>query len=102
MKSTVRHKIGNWLITFTSNVHMYCHDLSARKGNYTIQIPCEDLPSKDKTMGIWLHDLEASAKHKEELKTVLLEWADMMGVRCMVYTSRDTLNRPGFSGDSVP
>jgi hypothetical protein len=68
---------------------MYCHDLSAMKGKYKIQIPCEDLPDKEKTVGIWLYDIEASAKHKEELRSACLEWADKMEIRCKVYTSSD-------------
>lgn len=86
MKRTREHQIGRWHITFTNNVHMYCHDLSVRKGKLVIRIRCEDLPRPPKTIGIWLHDIDLSDKHREELRSAFLTWGEVMGVRCEVYT----------------
>lgn len=68
---------------------MYCHALAATKGEYRINLQCEDLPEKEKTIGIWLHDVDISAKHKEELQVVLLEWANNLDAKCKVYVTKE-------------
>lgn len=82
-------RFSGWEISFSPNVHMYCHALAATKGEYRLNLPCEDLPTKEKTIGIWLHDLDISAKHKEELQVVLLKWANSVEVKCKVFITND-------------
>lgn len=82
-------KIGDWQLSFSKNVHMYCHDLIAKNGQCCIRIPCEDLPVEENIIGVWLYDLDISAKHHEELQLALLEWANGLGIKCKVYINRD-------------
>ena len=89
MNKGVINLIGKWEIKFTNNVHMYCHSLSAKKGEYRVSISCEDLPTKEKTIGIWLHDLDVSEKHKQELQHVLLQWTNELQLHCRVYHNQD-------------
>jgi len=69
---------------------MYCHKLVAAKGEQKYVIPCEDLPCKDNFVGIWLYDVVASESHKEELRTILLNWAKEVNMRVKIYIDRDT------------
>ena len=89
MKKKSNHKIADWNIVFKKNVHMYCHDLSATKAKHRIQIQCEDLPCQNNTLGIWLYDLNISSSQKDELKSVLLQWANEIGLQCIIYISQD-------------
>jgi len=87
MKNEIVEVIGNWEISLIKNVHMYTHALSVKKGEYQVSIPCEDLPTSKKTLGIWLYNLNLSNKHIEELKPALLELATKQNVLCKVYVS---------------
>ncbi len=87
MNRELVEKIGSWEISLTRNVHMYTHALSVKKGEYRVSIPCEDLPTNVKTIGMWLYNLELSNKYIEELKSVLLELATKQNVLCKVYVS---------------
>ncbi len=89
MSRKTSENFGKWEISFSPNVHMYCHALTATKGEYRIDLPCEDLPTKEKSIGVWLHDLDISAKHKKELQVVLLEWANSLEVKCRVYVNKE-------------
>ncbi len=89
MERKIVEKVGSWEISLNRNVHMYCHSLSVRRGNYQISISCEDLPTKEKTIGIWLHALEVSEEIKKELSLVLLEWTRTLEVKFKIYISRD-------------
>ena len=70
---------------FTRNVHMYCHALSVKKEFSLINIPCEDLPKKEKTIGMWILELDVLAEIKDEIKTVLLKWALKLGLESRIY-----------------
>ena len=56
MKTEIKDTIGAWEVSLTRNVHMYTHALSVKKGEYVVSIPCEDLPTKEKTFGMWLYN----------------------------------------------
>ncbi len=87
MKTEIKDTIGAWEVSLTRNVHMYTHALSVKKGEYVVSIPCEDLPTKEKTFGMWLYNLDLSNKHINELQSVLLELATKQNVLCKVYLS---------------
>lgn len=89
MERTINETVDGWEISLNRNVHMYCHALSVSKGNQRISIDCEDLPSEEKTIGIWLHNLDAPISLKEELQQVLLKWASKYEVKFRIYLTRD-------------
>ena len=89
MEKTIRGNIQGWEISFTRNVHMYCHSLSANKGQNEIAIQCEDLAVEEKTVGIWLYDLKISEEIKKELQQIILLWADSLEEKIKIYTSQD-------------
>lgn len=89
MDSAVKDKVDGWEISFNRNVHMYCHALSVKKGERKFSIDCEDLPTPEKTIGIWLYNLKAPDEIKKELQNVLLKWADQFEVIFKIYVSRD-------------
>ncbi|EDY87312.1 hypothetical protein GP5015_2491 [gamma proteobacterium HTCC5015] len=68
---------------------MYCHALSVEKGGRKFSIDCEDLPTREKTIGIWLYNLKATDGIKNELRDVLLKWANNFEVIFKIYVSRD-------------
>lgn len=89
MNSRVKDKFDGWEISFNRNVHMYCHALSVKKGARKFSIDCEDLPTHEKTIGIWLYNLKAPDEIKRELQSVLLKWANQFKVKFKIYVSRD-------------
>jgi hypothetical protein len=89
MERKIIDKVEGWEISLNRNVHMYCHSLSVEKGNDKISISCEDLPTKEKTIGIWLHTLEEPEEIKKELAQVLLDWTKKLEVKFQIYTGRD-------------
>ena len=89
MKQTIKDNVEGWDLSLNKNVHMYCHDLSAQFWENLIQIQCEDLPNKEKTIGVWLTNLELSDERKRELQSVLLQWANKLEVTFQIYVSGD-------------
>lgn len=89
MERIVKERINNWNITLQRNVHMYCHALSMNNGDQQFNIDCEDLPTEEKTIGIWLYTLKAPEKTVKELQSILLEWANGNEVKFQIYTSKD-------------
>jgi len=86
----MRDKIYNgWSIKFKKNIHMYCHSLTMEKGNAVHDIPCEDLPSSFRLVGIWPYTLKLSSARYEDLLRGLRKWARHSGLRYRIYTSRD-------------
>ena len=88
-KQTLKDNVEGWDLSLNKNVHMYCHALSAKKGQDRMNIPCEDLPTKEKTIGVWLTNLELSDERKRELQSVLLQWANKLEVTFQIYVSGD-------------
>jgi hypothetical protein len=80
---------NGWTIEFKKNVHMYCHDLRASKGARQISIPCEDLPIRDGTVGLWLYELILDEATSRDLMEGLLEWAKASGMKFRIYATRD-------------
>ena len=72
--SKIIDKVEGWEISLNRNVYMYYHSLSVKKGDHKISISCEDLPTKDKTIGVWVYTLEESEEIKKELAEALLDW----------------------------
>ncbi len=68
---------------------MYTHDLVMSKGQDRFSIPCEDLPAKEKTIGVWLHELEAPKELVRELAQALLSWSKTLDELFHIYESRD-------------
>ena len=80
-----KHEIDGWEIFFKNNVHMYCHQLTVKKENLCISIPCEDLPCKDRTIGIWVEKIKESEEVKKELKNVLSKWCKEVETKSEIY-----------------
>ena len=89
MGKTIKDNIQGWEISFTRNVHMYCHRLTAIKEQHEINIQCEDLAAEEKTVGVWLYDLGISEEIEKDLQKIILRWANSLDERVKIYTSRD-------------
>lgn len=82
-------KIDGWDISLQRNVHMYWHALSVAKGQYKFSIDCEDLPTYEKTIGIWLYNSKIPEAMVDELQNLLLKWANRYDVKCLIYKSKN-------------
>lgn len=89
MKRSINEVFSGWEISLERNVHMYTHDLSVSKGHYRIDIDCEDLPTTEKTIGVWLHNLDISFSLKKELQEVLQHWSNQFDVKFQIYIVND-------------
>ena len=89
MERKIVDKVESCEIFLNRYVHMYCHELSVKRGRHQIAISCEDLPTKEKTIGIWLNTLEEPEEIKKELAHVLHAWTNKLEVKFQIYTSRD-------------
>jgi len=89
-KQNKRVEINGWSILLSNNVYMFYHSLSVEKKNEKISIPCEDLPTKEKMLGIWLDDIDTSNSTQDELRSVMLAWANEMEVHCQIYLNEET------------
>ncbi len=87
MIRTIENTVDEWRICFRRNVHMYSHDLSVSKGQEKFGLDCEDLPTAEKTIGIWLHNSVIPSAKVGELQGVLLKWASTLEIRFQIYTS---------------
>lgn len=82
------HALYNvWRIHFQQNVHMYCHHLTATKGDVCLEISCEDTPSG--FVGIWPYSLQVDAPIYEDLLVALHAWADDIGLNYRIYVTND-------------
>jgi hypothetical protein len=68
---------------------MPCHALSVAKGQYKFSIDCEDLPTYEKTIGIWLYNSKIPEAMVDELQNLLLKWANSYDVKCLIYKSKN-------------
>lgn len=89
MERNIKETIDGWEISIQRNIHMYCHALSVSKGKQRISIDCEDLPTNEKTIGIWLYNLDIPNGLKNELQQVLLKWAKQFEIRFQIYITKD-------------
>ena len=89
MVKKMESRIHGWNILFEGNVHMYCHRLLARKGKHEINIQCEDLAIEEKTVGIWLFDLDVSDDIENELQQVVIQWANSIEERIKIYKNQN-------------
>jgi GH25 family lysozyme M1 (1,4-beta-N-acetylmuramidase) len=89
MERSVRDNIDGWDISLQRNVHMYCHALTVQKGESKYSIDCEDLPTNEKTIGVWLYNSKIPEKMLNELQKILLQWANKYAVKFQIYTSKD-------------
>ena len=64
---------------------MYSHALSVKKGHLEFSIDCEDLPTEEKTIGIWLHTLDAPENVTKELQSTLFQWANKYDLKFQIY-----------------
>jgi len=71
---------------------MYCHSLSAEKNETKFDIPCEDLPEKERMMGIWIEDLKTSEETKRDLSQAMFTLAKELDYQCRVYLGEETLS----------
>ena len=78
---------NGWTLRFRSNVHMYCHDLTATKGDHELQVPCEDMPSGG--VGIWPYALELDTATYTDLLVALRLWAAGLDSDYRLYVTRD-------------
>ena len=78
---------NGWRILFRQNVHMYCHQLTASKGDLELEIPCEDMPAGP--IGIWPYTLELDAPVYDDLLMALRAWATSIGVNYRLYVTKD-------------
>ena len=86
MDRHVRDKVDGWDISLQRNVHMYTHALSIKNGHSKFGISCEDLPSKEKVIGIWLHTSSIPQERLCEVKDILLKWAKLYPLKFQIYT----------------
>jgi hypothetical protein len=89
MDRNVKDKVEGWDISLQRNVHMYCHALSVEKGQHKFSIDCEDLPTHEKTIGIWLYNSTIPETMIGELQKILLEWAGRFDIKFQIYKSKD-------------
>ena len=89
MDRDVKDKVDGWDISLQRNVHMYCHALSVEKGQHKFSIACEDLPSHEKTIGIWLYNSKIPETMIGELSKILLKWAGRSEITFQIHTSKD-------------
>lgn len=89
MERNINDKIEGWDISFQGNVHMYCHALSVAKGKYKFSINCEDLPTQEKTIGIWLYSSAIPETMINEIQKMLLKWACKFEVKFQIYSSKE-------------
>lgn len=68
---------------------MYCHALSVEKGQHKFSIDCEDLPTHEKTIGIWLYNSKIPEAMLSDIKELLRKWASEFDVKFQIYTSKD-------------
>tara|TARA_R110002072_G_scaffold301140_1_gene480095 strand:- start:80 stop:358 length:279 start_codon:yes stop_codon:yes gene_type:complete len=71
------------------NVHMYTHALSVQNKQTKYSISCEDLPTNEKTIGIWLYTSSIPQASIKELQQVLLNWAKQYPIKFQIYASKD-------------
>lgn len=77
---------NGWQVDFQRNVHMYCHHLTASKGDLEVEVPCEDTPGG--FVGIWPYDLIVDAAVYNGLLEALREWARTLGLNYRLYSTR--------------
>ena len=74
-----------WSLTFTPNVHMYCHELKAKYNNKEISIEYEDTPAGH--MGIWVHKLDIPKNHIKSLIQSLQKHFETSDRKYRIYTT---------------
>lgn len=89
MERNVNDNIEGWSISLQRNVHMYTHALSMQKGKARFIISCEDLPTNEKTIGIWLYTSTIPQDKLAELQQVLLKWTKQYSIKFQIYVSKD-------------
>jgi hypothetical protein len=89
MERSVNDKIDGWDISLNRNVHMYTHALSVQNKQTKYSISCEDLPTNEKTIGIWLYTSSIPQARIKELQQVLLNWAKQYPIKFQIYASKD-------------
>ncbi len=82
-------KYKGWTISFRKNIHMYCHELKASKGDVIYTIPCEDSPVSEGLIGIWPYELQTDASTYSSLIQAIHDWATDEGLLYRIYISRD-------------
>lgn len=89
MEQNTKDTIEGWNLDLMRNVHMYAHALTVQKGNYKFSINCEDLVTKEKTIGIWLYNSDIPEKLINDIKNILLIWAKKQSVIIKIYSSKN-------------
>lgn len=89
MDRNINDKVDGWDISLQRNVHMYTHALSVQKGQSKFSISCEDLPTEEKTIGMWLYTSTIPEARIEELQQLLLKWAKQYPITFQIYSSKD-------------
>ncbi len=89
MERNVNDKIDGWDISLQRNVHMYMHALSIQRGHSKFSIDCEDLPTEEKTIGIWLYTSTIPQPRVGEVQQVLLKWAKQFPIKFQIYSKKD-------------
>lgn len=89
MKRNIDNKIDGWDISFRRNVHMYTHALSIQSGQSKFNIDCEDMPTGEQTIGIWLYSSTIPHSRVGEIQQVLLKWAKQYPIKFQIYTGKN-------------
>jgi len=89
MERSVNDKIDSWDISLQRNVHMYTHALSIQCGGSKFSIDCEDLPTEEKTIGIWLYTSTIPQSKVGEVQEVLLKWAKQYPIKFQIYAGKN-------------
>ncbi|SMF04024.1 hypothetical protein SAMN02745866_00323 [Alteromonadaceae bacterium Bs31] len=89
MDRNVRENVDGWDIYFQRNVHMYTHALSKKMGGFKFSISSEDLPVKEKTIGVWLYTSSIPESMLENIQAVLIKWAKRYEIKFQLYASKE-------------
>jgi len=80
---------NGWNIQFTKNVHMYCHSLRVSKEGSVYDVPCEDSPTSEVGMVMWLYELSLEENRLQDLAEGLLQWAKATSINCRLYLTTE-------------
>lgn len=89
MERNINEKVDGWDISLQRNVHMYTHALSIQNGQSKFSIDCEDIPTDEKTIGIWLYTSTIPQSRVGEVQQVLLKWAMQFPIKFQIYSSKN-------------
>lgn len=89
MERNIRETVDGWEIYLQRNVHMYTHALSVKKGGQQFSVSCEDLPVREKTIGVWLYSSDIPDSMLVDLQETLRKWSRKFDIKFQIYKSKN-------------